>query len=320
MITIGRCVEQCDRKFEQFGYFEPALHYLVGVVAGATGVVTGHPLDTIRIRQQTESQSVYRCCTSIIQNEGTLGFFKGMSSPLISFTAIHAIAFGVYANTMKLFESNHNLLGSFVAGNAAGIAQCSICTPSDLLKIKLQLQRNKKQGLYSSSYDCARKMIKQHGFLSIFKGTWITIARDGPGYGMWFVTYEFCTQKLSKDGTAPSLTTWQLLLAGSVAGVISWICNYPLDVIKTRFQADDNFHSYKQVCQDIMRTGGTKSFFAGISATILRWASTGYLAICRSSVHIHDSAIPTNAFIFFAAEWSYRMLHTISGWNLQKKS
>ncbi|VDN85890.1 unnamed protein product [Brugia pahangi] len=120
MLTIGYCSEHYDRKLERFGYFEPVLHYLIGVVAGAAGVLTGHPLDTVKIRQQTEAQR--------------------MSSPLISFTAIHAIAFGVYGNTIKLFDNYHNLLGSFIAGNIAGIAQCSICIPSDLVKIKLQLQ------------------------------------------------------------------------------------------------------------------------------------------------------------------------------------
>ncbi|VDM98894.1 unnamed protein product [Onchocerca ochengi] len=101
----------------------------------ASGVLTGHPLDTVRVRQQTEAQNVYRCCTSIIRNEG-------MSSPLISFTAIHAIAFGVYGNTIKFFDNSNHLFGSFIAGNVAGIAQCSICIPSELLKIKLQLQVN----------------------------------------------------------------------------------------------------------------------------------------------------------------------------------
>lgn len=171
MLAIGYCSEHYDRKLERFGYFEPILHYLIGVVAGAAGVLTGHPLDTVKIRQQTETQSIYRCCSSIIQNESILGFFKGMSSPLISFTAIHAIAFGVYGNTIKLFDNYHNLLGSFIAGNIAGIAQCSICIPSDLVKIKLQLQKDNRQKLYISSYDCAQQMVKQHGFFSIYNCT-----------------------------------------------------------------------------------------------------------------------------------------------------
>ncbi|VDO53999.1 unnamed protein product [Brugia timori] len=77
MLAIGYCSEHYDRKLERFGYFEPILHYLIGVVAGAAGVLTGHPLDTVKIRQQTETQSIYRCCSSIIQNESILGFFKG---------------------------------------------------------------------------------------------------------------------------------------------------------------------------------------------------------------------------------------------------
>lgn len=55
-----------------------------------------------------------------------------------------------------------------------------------------------------------------------------------------------------------------------IAGVASWVCNYPLDVVKTQFQADDTAHSYSQVCRNILRTYGIKGFFAGISATILR--------------------------------------------------
>lgn len=50
---------------------------LIKVLIGTAGVLTGHPLDTVRIRQQTEAQNVYRCCSSIIRNEGILGFFKG---------------------------------------------------------------------------------------------------------------------------------------------------------------------------------------------------------------------------------------------------
>lgn len=44
---------------------------------GVSGVLTGHPLDTVRVRQQTEAQNVYQCCSSIFRNEGILGFFKG---------------------------------------------------------------------------------------------------------------------------------------------------------------------------------------------------------------------------------------------------
>ncbi|VDM93397.1 unnamed protein product [Onchocerca ochengi] len=87
-----------------------------------------------------------------------------------------------------------------------------------------------------------------------------------------------------------------LVMERGIAGIMSWLCNYPLDVIKTQFQANDSIHSYRQICQNIMKTYGIKGFFAGISATILR-------------------AIPANASIFFAAEWSYRLLHIISEWH-----
>ncbi|VDN07154.1 unnamed protein product [Thelazia callipaeda] len=266
-----------------------SLNYILCIA----GVITGYPFDTVKVRQQIEGQSIPRCCVSIVRNEGYMGFFKGMSSPLMSITAINAIAFGVYENTLKFFNHEHSLLASFFAGNVAGAAQCGICIPSELVKTRMQLQKN---GMYTSSWDCAKKMIRRGGLLSVYKGTWITIARDCSGYGTWYVTYEFCTRKLSKDGTPSSLPSWQLLIAGGLAGVTSWLVNYPLDVIKTRFQADDNIHSYRKVCHAIMKTCGIRGFFAGISATIIR-------------------AFPSNAFTFLGMEWSYRLARMMIDWH-----
>lgn len=86
-------------------------------------------------RFSNEQIVITQCALSISQNAS-----PGMSSPLVSFAAIHAIAFGVYGNTMKLFADKNSLLASFIAGNAAGVAQCIVCTPSDMLKTKMQLQ------------------------------------------------------------------------------------------------------------------------------------------------------------------------------------
>lgn len=97
-----------------------------------------------------------------------------------------------------------------------------------------------------------------------------TQLRDAPGLGVYFASYEFLARRLSKDGTMEALTSLQLLFAGGAAGMLSWLFNYPTDVVKTRFQASDVDKNYKDVIQRIYAERGIKTFFVGFGTTLLR--------------------------------------------------
>ena len=50
-------------------------------VANIAGLVTGHPLDTVRVRLQTEARKITarQCAYETILNEGTFSLYKGVS-------------------------------------------------------------------------------------------------------------------------------------------------------------------------------------------------------------------------------------------------
>lgn len=50
-------------------------------VANIAGYITGHPLDTIKVRQQTSSRQLTarQCAYATIVNEGTFSLYKGLS-------------------------------------------------------------------------------------------------------------------------------------------------------------------------------------------------------------------------------------------------
>uniref|UniRef100_A0AC34R4P9 Uncharacterized protein n=1 Tax=Panagrolaimus sp. JU765 TaxID=591449 RepID=A0AC34R4P9_9BILA len=56
-----------------------ALDFIAGCFGGAAGVLAGHPLDTVKVRLQTQT-GVYRgpwhCFTSIIRKEHFKGLYK----------------------------------------------------------------------------------------------------------------------------------------------------------------------------------------------------------------------------------------------------
>uniref|UniRef100_A0A914DIR9 Mitochondrial basic amino acids transporter n=1 Tax=Acrobeloides nanus TaxID=290746 RepID=A0A914DIR9_9BILA len=267
------------------------IDFVAGCFGGAAGVLAGHPLDTIKVRLQTTS-GVYRgtwhCFSTIFKNEGARGLYKGMSSPLASLAVVNAVVFGVHGNVTKQFENKDALMTHFIAGCSAGAAQAFIAGPTELLKLRVQIQTDSAAAKYKSPFDCLKTVIKEQGIRTLGRGMLSTLLRDIPAFGTYFASYEIFGEAMSKDGKMESLTSWQLLLAGGGAGMASWIFTYPTDVIKTRFQADDSYRSYMEVIKSLHAEKGLRGFFVGLGPTMLR-------------------AFPSNAATFFVVDWTYRM-------------
>lgn len=99
----------------------------------------------------------------------------------------------------------------------------------------------------------------------------------------------------------PDLNGLELMMAGGLSGVAGWLSTYPIDVIKTRIQAQSLSGSKRYAglwdCgQKIVREEGWRVLWRGTAATILR-------------------AFPTNAVIFLGYSWTMRgmMLTAPSG-------
>jgi solute carrier family 25 carnitine/acylcarnitine transporter 20/29 len=268
------------------------LDFLAGCFGGAAGVLAGHPLDTVKVRLQTQNhlyRGTWHCFTTIIRKEHFKGLYKGVSSPLASLTLVNAIVFGVHGNVVKQMKNETAISTHFLAGCCAGAAQGFIAAPTELLKLRIQVQIDAANSKYKSPYHCLRTIIKEQGFRTLGRGMIATQLRDCPAFGIYFASYEYMARKMSKDGTMEALTSTQLLLAGGGAGMVSWLFNYPTDVIKTRFQVSDVHKTYADVIRHAYAENGYRTFFVGLSSTLLR-------------------AFPSNAATFFTVEWTYRLL------------
>uniref|UniRef100_H2ZQA9 Mitochondrial carrier protein n=1 Tax=Ciona savignyi TaxID=51511 RepID=H2ZQA9_CIOSA len=78
--------------------------FIAGWVGGAASVLVSHPLDTVKVRLQTNTayKGAMDCAIKTFTKEGVRGFYKGMSFPLASAAAYNALVFGIYSNTTKL--------------------------------------------------------------------------------------------------------------------------------------------------------------------------------------------------------------------------
>lgn len=217
-----------------------------------------------------------------------------MSSPIAGVAVVNAIVFGVYGQAQRYSTNPDNLSTHFIAGAFAGLAQTPVVTPLELIKTRLQINTlNKKNNKITTTtinkigpINCLREIYRNNGITGIFNGCSVTALRETPSYGLYFFTYEALTRT---NNTTP-ITTLHMLLAGGLAGTVSWIFTYPIDVIKSRLQADctGRYSGAVDCLQQSLRDEGYRCLFRGLNSTIIR-------------------AFPTNAATFVVVHWTFRM-------------
>ncbi|KAL2234749.1 mitochondrial arginine transporter BAC2-like [Sesamum indicum] len=239
--------------------------FVAGGFGGTAGVIAGYPLDTLRIRQQHSGKgSAFQILRRLVASEGPFALYRGMTAPLASVTFQNAIAFQTYAILSRAVDGcaapddPPSYKGVALGGIGTGAIQSLLLSPVELVKIRLQLQtrscdKSNASGSHKGPLDVARSIFRSEGWRGIYRGLTVTVLRDAPAHGVYFWTYEYMREQFHpgcrKNGQETFAT---MLLAGGLAGVASWICCYPLDVIKTRIQAHS--HSYSGIVDCFSRS------------------------------------------------------------------
>jgi hypothetical protein len=88
------------------------VHFSAGTIGGIFGLTICYPLDTVKVRVQTQSKGEYRgvidCAKKMVQKEGALSLYRGLLAPVVGYGLIKATAFASY-NEAKQFLRKHSL-------------------------------------------------------------------------------------------------------------------------------------------------------------------------------------------------------------------
>ncbi|XP_028713918.1 mitochondrial basic amino acids transporter isoform X3 [Peromyscus leucopus] len=223
--------------------------------------------------EKPQYRGTLHCFQAIIKQESVLGLYKGLGSPLMGLTFINALVFGVQGNTLRALGQD-SPLNQFLAGAAAGAIQCVICCPMELAKTRLQLQDVGPARTYKGSLDCLVQIYRHEGLRGINRGMVSTLLRETPSFGVYFLTYDVLTRAM---GCEPDdrLLVPKLLLAGGTSGITSWLSTYPMDVVKSRLQADGlrgapRYHGIVDCMRQSYQAEGWRVFTRGLASTLLR--------------------------------------------------
>ena len=174
----------------------------------------------------------------------------------------------------------------YIAGFLSAIPMNMVSTPFERVKVLLQTQGH---SLNNSGEPCKlppnknlqashgsgilRRLYREGGVRSMYKGAALTFARDGPDSAAYFATYEYCKKRFSPsrlDGEEASLSLFAVSAAGAIAGIIMLIPLFPIDTIKSRMQSSEEKVSAASIAKTLYRSGGIRAFYPGLAPALLR--------------------------------------------------
>ncbi|CDK29157.1 unnamed protein product [Kuraishia capsulata CBS 1993] len=132
-------------------------------------------------------------------------------------------------------RSMEYVVRSGLAGGVAGSAAKTLIAPLDRVKILFQTSNphyKKYRGSFRGMFRAVNHIYSNDGVRGLYQGHSATLLRIFPYAAIKFVCYEQIRTVLIPDNNHE--TAARRLLAGSLAGVASVFCTYPLDLIRVR--------------------------------------------------------------------------------------
>uniref|UniRef100_K3WZG3 Mitochondrial carrier protein n=1 Tax=Globisporangium ultimum (strain ATCC 200006 / CBS 805.95 / DAOM BR144) TaxID=431595 RepID=K3WZG3_GLOUD len=286
---------------------------LSGVVGAFCCVYAGLPFEVVKTRLQTQGavktyNGVLHGFQRIAAEEGVVSLWKGAVPALSSSIIENSVLFSangiakraVLALHARKAQQQHGeyqltTLDEALMGSVAGVFSATAITPAEVIKCKLQFQRE-----YHGPWDCLQKVFRQEGIRGLFRGYSALLLRDVPFNFFFFGCYEAYTSawakflhKESKNDLHPLF----ILASGGLAGATGWSVVFPADVLKAHMQTaaqGSGSLGLRGAAKHVYAQYGIHGFYRGWSAAVLR-------------------SFPANGSLFLGVEMTHRFFRFIEG-------
>ncbi|KAJ5564487.1 hypothetical protein N7513_000729 [Penicillium frequentans] len=271
--------------------------FWAGYLSGALGIIIGNPLDVIKVRLQAGNAAhVPPSHLSGIEKAGSL--VRGAAAPILGYGALNAVLFMAYNRLLMTMDhsvvdptnpSGVPLYKIWVAGAAGGLASWTISAPTEFIKCRAQMDSRPEV----SSWSVAKDIYRHRGWRGLYYAGGVTSARDAIGYGFYFWSYELCKRLMTSENETSNQAAMKVLLCGGIAGIVTWGSVFPLDMIKTRLQAQTMHDTHDvhtlpgsterqplvrprrtlttiQIAKEAYRAEGLRPFYRGLGVCSIR--------------------------------------------------
>eukprot|EP00127_Corallochytrium_limacisporum_P001868 Clim_evm23s88 gene=Clim_evmTU23s88 len=219
-------------------------NFVAGAIALPLSFAIMHPVDTIKTRMQavatkTVSGSFSKHMAHAIRESGTALLSRGFMVSVLGAAPQGGLRLGCYNEARDHLGPyiGNPLLRNALAACMGDIASSVVKVPREILVQRLQT------GMYNSSGEAVRSILRDDGFKGFFRGYWSTALRDLPFMAVLFVSYEQFKVWKIRISTADSRRNdhpdkpWsdgETVLWGGFSGALAGWSTTPFDVVKTR--------------------------------------------------------------------------------------
>jgi len=221
-----------------------------GAVSGYVSAIISCPLELIKMQRQIEQLLVRQSSITASINAETA-----------KQAAIKASKEAAKAAAKSAKAATKSATKSAVKQTTTNVVKNSI--PNSTIKSQYS----------STSLQTGINIFKANGIRGLYRGFLFQGFRDALGTGSYFCAYEI-TKKLLTMGDKESNHVTHFF-AGGFAGIASWICIFPVDLVKSKLQIDAKskqkiYKSQLECIKHIYKANGIKGFYQGISSCLIR--------------------------------------------------
>lgn len=249
-------------------------------ISGILEIGLFHPLDTTakRLMNNKTNVNLSNLKQTVLQKHAHKGWLRGIPTlyPGLGFATSYKVTQRIYKysgqNILKNYLINNhqkkfnNVFGekygkimiSATSGSLIGIGEIALL-PLDILKIKSQVNPESLKG--KGVID----LVKKEKF-NLYAGWRWTALRNAPGSFTLFGASSFFKSKIFGLDVNEKASLFQYFVTSSLASTSCILVSSPMDVIKTRIQAQDfgKSESGVKIIKDMVKNEGMGSFFKGV--------------------------------------------------------
>ncbi|THV08585.1 mitochondrial carrier [Dendrothele bispora CBS 962.96] len=275
---------------------DSAIHALAGAAGGIVAMTATYPLVFLSTRAavkiKNETKSVYEAVKEILEREGVLGLYSGLSSSLLGIAITNGVYYYFYERTRGIILKSRvgskglSTMESIITGLIAGSATTIISNPIWVIQTSQAVQTmdseskdvtpRRKLGFIET----VQHIISKAGITGFWRGigpALVLVVNPVLQYTVFEQLKNFLVTKRkarSKLSGSALLTDWDFFVLGALSKLVATSVTYPYIVVKSRLQAGQSealkYKSSFEALSAIVREEGVEGLYKGMSSKLLQ--------------------------------------------------
>ncbi|CAJ0951302.1 unnamed protein product, partial [Mesorhabditis belari] len=263
--------------------------FVTGGLAGMGATTIVQPLDLVKNRMQLsgktgqkEFRSSFHALSTILEKEGPLALYNGLSAGLLRQITYGATRLGVYSYLFERISgpsaSNLSFAAKASIAMSAGAVGAFVGNPAELALIRMTSDGRlpvEQRRNYHNVFDALVRITKEEGPLALWRGSGPTMLRAMVVAVSQLATYSQAKQMLLESGTLQDGLSCHFV-ASMCSGLCATLASMPVDMAKTRMQSMRTINGVPEyrnaidVWQRVIRNEGVLALWKGFTPYYFR--------------------------------------------------